>query len=273
METSNRSSPRFVLAIFLMIIAGCTTVPVTGRRQLVLIPESQMLTLSFDQYHQFLSKNEVVSGTAGAEMVQRVGGNIRQAVEIYMRQQGREGEIINYKWEYHLVKDDQANAFAMPGGKVVVYTGILDIARNDAGLATVLGHEISHVIAHHGDERMSQALVAQLGGAALSIALSSRPQQTQQLFMAAYGMGTQVGILLPYSRLQESEADHLGLIFMAMAGYDPRQAIDFWQRMEQQAQGGVPPQFLSTHPSHETRIADLQKEMPKALQYYQATKS
>jgi predicted Zn-dependent protease len=156
----------------------------------------------------------------------------------------------------------------MPGGKIVIYTGILPITQNENGLATVMGHEIAHVMAQHGNERMSQGLVAQLGGMALGAALSSKPQQTQQLFMAAYGVGAQVGILLPYSRLQESEADEIGLIFMAKAGYDPRTAVDFWQRMEQNANGSSPPEFLSTHPLHKTRIETIKKHLPAAMVYY-----
>ena len=202
-------------------------------------------------------------------MVVRVGQRIRGAVETYLRSQGQSNLLDGYAWEFNLVHDKSANAFAMPGGKVVVFDGILPAAMDDAGLATVLGHEIAHAIARHGNERMSQALIAQLGGVALGLALSSQPEQTQQMFMTAYGMGSQVGILLPYSRLQESEADHLGLIFMALAGYDPRQAIGFWQRMSsQEAAGAAPPEFLSTHPSHGTRISDLQAHMPEALAYY-----
>lgn len=265
--------PKFLFSILVIVfyLTGCSSVPVTGREQLTLIPQGQLTALSTDQYQQFLNQHEVVRGTPEAEMVQRVGQKIRQAVETYMRQHGREAEIQDYNWEFHLVKDDQANAFAMPGGKVVVYSGILDIAETPAGLATVMAHEIAHVIANHGNERMSQALLAQLGGVALSVALNDKPQQTQQLFMAAYGLGAQVGVLLPYSRLQESEADKLGLIFMAMAGYNPREAVDFWQRMEQQSKSGAPPQFLSTHPSHETRIESLKEEMPQAMKYYTGT--
>jgi predicted Zn-dependent protease len=265
---SKSNSALAALTIVLLTTLSCSSVPVTHRRQLILIPEDQIVTLSFDQYQQFLSQHEVITSTAASAMVQRVGNNIRQAVETYMRDHGRADLLKGYKWEFNLVKDDSANAFAMPGGKVVVNTGILPIAENDAGLATVLGHEIGHAVARHGNERMSQALIAQLGGTALNVALSSKPQQTRDLFMATYGMGAQVGVLLPYSRLQESEADHLGLIFMAMAGYDPHAAIAFWQRMENQAKGGAPPQFLSTHPSHQTRITDLKKELPEAMQYY-----
>ena len=156
----------------------------------------------------------------------------------------------------------------MPGGKVVVYTGILPIAKDDKGLAVVMGHEIAHAVANHGDERMSQGLITQMGGVALSTALASQAKQTTDLFMAAYGIGTQVGVLLPYGRLQESEADRLGLIFMAMAGYDPHEAPEFWKRMSAGKQGAAPPEFLSTHPADATRIRNIEQQMAEAMAYY-----
>ena len=258
--------------VFILLLS-CSTVPITGREQLTLIPESQIVSLSLDQYQQFLSQNQVVTGTAEAESVRQVGSNIRQAVETYMAAQGNSASLSGFAWEFKLVKDENANAFAMPGGKVVVFTGILDITKDNAGLATVMSHEIAHAIARHGNERMSQAMLTQLGGAALSVALKERTQQTQQLFMAAYGMGSQVGVLLPYGRLQETEADQLGLIFMAMAGYHPQAAIDFWTRMETaKERSGAPPEFLSTHPSHETRISSLREQLPAAIKYYNTPK-
>jgi predicted Zn-dependent protease len=253
-------------AICLMV--ACATVPLTGRNQLILIPDNQVMALSFDQYHQFLAKHEVIKGTAEAQMVQRVGHRIQKAVAAYLDRNGQADLLNGYQWEFNLVKDKQVNAFCMPGGKVVVFKGILPITENEFGLATVMGHEIGHAIARHGNERMSQGLVTQLGGAALGAALSSRPQETQQLFMAAYGLGTQVGVLLPYGRLQETEADHLGLIFMAMAGYDPHLAVNFWQRMDSQKDQAAPPEFLSTHPAHATRIADIKNYLPTAMAYY-----
>jgi len=250
------------------LLAACSTVPLTGRSQLILIPDNQVMSLSFDQYDQFLKAHEVVKGTPEAQMVQRVGQRIQKAVEAYLYQNGQEGLLSGYKWEFNLVKDKQVNAFCMPGGKVVVYTGILPVTENESGLATVMGHEIGHAIARHGNERMSQGLVAQMGGIALGAALSSRPAETQQLFMAAYGLGAQVGVLLPYGRLQESEADRLGLIFMAMAGYDPHTAVGFWQRMADQKDRAAPPEFLSTHPSHATRVAEIKNYLPTAMAYY-----
>jgi predicted Zn-dependent protease len=259
-----------IFILFLILAAGlsCSSVPVTGRQQLTLLPADQIHALSFDQYNQFLAKHEVISGTAEARMVERVGRRIQQAVETFLEQRGRAQLLEGYRWEFNLVKDENANAFAMPGGKVVIFSGILDITQTETGLATVMGHEIAHAIARHGNERMSQGLMAQLGGMALSVALSSRPEQTRQLFMAAYGLGAQVGVLLPYSRLQESEADELGLIFMAMAGYDPRSAVDFWQRMDAKQDQPSPPEFLSTHPSHGTRIENIRDHLPEATQYY-----
>jgi predicted Zn-dependent protease len=258
--------PFMVLTVGLL--TACSTVPLTGRNQLILIPDNQVMTLSFDQYNQFLSEHEVIKGTPETQMVQRVGQRIQKAVEAYLHKNGQEGLLSGYKWEFNLVKDKQVNAFCMPGGKVVVYSGILPVTENESGLATVMGHEIGHAIARHGNERMSQGLMVQMGGMALGAALSSRPQETQQLFMTAFGLGTQVGVLLPYGRLQESEADLLGLIFMAMAGYDPNTAVAFWQRMANQKDQAAPPEFLSTHPAHATRIADIRHHLPEAMTYY-----
>jgi predicted Zn-dependent protease len=201
-------------------------------------------------------------------MVKRVGGRISSAVEKYLAGQNHSDLLEGYTWEFNLVKDSSVNAWAMPGGKVAIYNGILPVTQNENGLATVMGHEVAHAVAQHGNERMSQALLTQLGGVALSVALSQNPSQTNDLFLAAYGIGTQVGILLPYSRLHESEADRLGLIFMAMAGYDPRDAVAFWQRMAAQSKGGAPPEFLSTHPAHETRIDQIMQYLPEAMKYY-----
>lgn len=251
-----------------LLFGACSTVPVTERRQLSLIPSDQILSLSFEQYNKFLSEHKMVTGNSESRMVKEVGKRISRAVEDYMRENGKEDLLQGYAWEFNLVEDKQVNAFCMPGGKVIIYTGILSVTQNETGLATVMGHEIAHAIARHGNERMSHGLAAQLGGMALSVALSSKPQQTQQLFMQAYGLGAQVGVLLPYSRLQESEADEIGLIFMAKAGYDPRKAVDFWQRMEEQSGSGAPPEFLSTHPSHESRIEDIKEHLPTAMEYY-----
>lgn len=250
---------------------SCSKVPITGRSQLNLLPESQMLALSNTQYNEFLSQNQVVStNNSQTEMVKRVGNNIRVAVERFLKEQGHEELIADYAWEFNLVQDNTVNAWCMPGGKVVVYTGIMPIAQTDDGLATVMGHEIAHAVARHGNERMSQGLVAELGGTALQVAIADKPAQTQQLFNTAYGLGAQYGVLLPFGRTQETEADRLGTIFMALAGYDPAASISFWQRMAQNAGGSAPPEFLSTHPSNETRINNLKnKFVPEAQKYTQ----
>jgi predicted Zn-dependent protease len=258
----------WVSGLCCVLFLSCQTVPITGREQLSLVSSEQMQTMSLDAYRDFLSKNEVVRGTPEAEQVNRVGGRIKTAVERYFAERNMSARLSGYQWEFNLIKDPTANAWAMPGGKVAVYTGILPITRGDNGLAVVMGHEIAHVVAEHGNERMSQALVTQMGGMALGVALSERSEGTKKLFGAAFGVGTQVGVLLPYSRLQESEADHLGLIFMAMAGYDPREAVGFWQRMDAQKDGGSVPEFLSTHPAGSTRVEDIRSLIPEAMKYY-----
>jgi predicted Zn-dependent protease len=252
----------------IVLITACQTVPITGRQQLNIIPSETVLSMSYTNYSEFISTHNVIKDTQDAQMVKRVGNKIRHAVETYFSQNNLSDRLKGYRWEFNLVEDKAINAWCMPGGKVVVYTGILPVTKDDAGLAVVMGHEIGHAVAQHGDERMSQGLLAQMGGVALSTALSEKPKETTDLFMAAYGLGTQVGILLPYSRVQESEADHLGLVFMAMAGYDPRNAIDFWKRMASSKQGVSPPEFLSTHPTDKNRIRNMEKLIPEAMQYY-----
>lgn len=259
---------RILTVFFLSIVMACSTVPITGRKQLNIIPAPQILSMSFQQYDQFLKEHKVITGTPEARMVERVGRKIQKAVEQYFALKGMSNRLSGYEWEFHLVEDKQVNAWCMPGGKVVVYTGILPITKNEVGLAVVLGHEIAHAVAEHGNERMSQGLMVQLGGMALSKALESKPELTRNLFLTAFGVGAQVGVLLPFSRLQESEADHLGLIFMAMAGYNPQEAIKFWERMASMSKGSKPPEFLSTHPSDETRIKNLKKLLPEAMKYY-----
>ncbi len=251
----------------LLLIWACQTVPVTGRQQLNIVPSDTLIGLSFNEYDDFLKKHEVITNTPDAQMVGRAGRKIQRAVERYFSDNRMSDQLKGYQWEFNLVKDDAVNAWCMPGGKVVVYTGILPVAEGEEGLAVVMGHEISHAIAKHGNERMSQGLIAQMGGMALSVALAEKSQETRDLFMTAFGVGSQVGILLPYSRLQESEADRLGLIFMAMAGYDPRTAVDFWKRMAG-GKKGAPPEFLSTHPADSKRIADIEKALPEAMGYY-----
>jgi predicted Zn-dependent protease len=257
----------FILFSLSIFIISCSTVPITGRKQLNLIPSVELLSMSYQQYDQFLKENKVSKNQQQTEMVKRVGGNIKLAVEKYFREKGLSNELKDYQWEFNLVESNEVNAWCMPGGKVVFYEGILPICRDENGIAVVMGHEVAHAIAEHGNERMSQGLLAQLGGVALSEALKEKPQLTQQLWMTAYGLGAQVGVLLPFSRTQESEADRLGLIFMSIAGYNPNGSVEFWQRMAQQG-GAQPPEFLSTHPAHETRINDIKKHIPEAMKYY-----
>ncbi|MCF8026319.1 MAG: M48 family metallopeptidase [Desulfobacteraceae bacterium] len=254
--------------LILLILAACTTVPITGRQQLSFIPGDTMLSMSYQQYDAFLEEHELSDNRADTEMVKEVGRNIAASVETYFKQNGMANRLNNYDWEFHLVKDDAVNAWCMPGGKVVVYTGILPVAKGKAGLAVVMGHEIAHAVADHGNERMSQGMLVQFGAVALSEAMRTKPAVTQQLWMAAYGAGAQVGMLLPYSRLHEKEADRLGLVFMAMAGYDPREAADFWQRMAAEKDGKSPPEFLSTHPADDNRIANIRSMLPEAMRYY-----
>jgi predicted Zn-dependent protease len=246
----------------------CSTVPITGRSQLHLISSSDLNALSYQQYNEFLSQNKLSTDTQSTNMVKTVGFNIQKAVENYFAQHNLSKELNGYAWEFNLIESPEVNAWCMPGGRVVVYSGILPVTENETGLAVVMGHEIAHAIAQHGGERMSHGLMQDLGGMALSVAIQNEPQTTQNIFMTAYGLGSTIGVMLPYSRTQESEADRLGLIFMAMAGYNPNAALDFWTRMSQIKSGGSPPEFLSTHPSDQTRIANLKKYLPEAMQYY-----
>jgi len=252
-----------------VLLAACATVPITGRRQLSLIPDSQMNSMSFTQYDQVIAEAKLSKDAAATAQIKRVGGKIQAAVETYFQQQGQSQQLAGYAWEFNLIDSDQVNAWCMPGGKVAFYTGILPVCKNDAGVAVVMGHEVAHAIAKHGSERMSQQMALQLGGMALSEAVSSKPEQTRDLWMGVFGLGAQVGVMLPFSRSHESEADRLGMIFMAMAGYDPREAPKFWERMAANG-GGSPPEFLSTHPSDATRIRQLNEYLTEALPYYQA---
>jgi predicted Zn-dependent protease len=255
-----------------ILFLSCTTNAVTGRKQLALLPEAQLQEMAVNEYRTFLSQSKVVSSTANkdGEMVTRVGKRIAKAITDYYTQKGK-GSILNgFNWEFNLVNNNQVNAWCMPGGKVVVYTGLLPVAQNEAALAVVLGHEITHAVAEHGNERMSQGMLTQGLGIAGDI-LTSRNPQVNNIFNATYGVGSQVGFLLPNSRKQEYEADRFGLLFCAMAGYNPREAIPFWERMSK-AGGEKPPEFLATHPADENRIIKLQENMDEALKYYKPIK-
>jgi len=254
--------------ILCLALAACATVPLTGRKSLSLIPSAELLSLSDDQYVTVLKESKLSTDQRQVQMVTRVGNRIARAAEEFLKESGAQDKIENYKWEFNVIEDDKtANAWCMPGGKVAVYTGILPYTKNDAGLGVVLGHEVAHAIAEHGNERMSQALVAQLGGVALAVALNEQPDETQQLFMAAYGVTANVAALLPYSRLHENEADRIGLTLMAKAGYDPHEAVRFWEAMSKQG-GSRPPTLLSTHPAPESRIEKIKSYIPEAMRYY-----
>jgi predicted Zn-dependent protease len=263
------SSTRIVLlTVFALILSACTTVPVTNRQSFQMVPESELNAMSTQEYRQVIGKANLSKDTTNVQAVRRVGLRIARAAEDFLREQGLGDKAASFDWEFNLIEDDeQANAWVMPGGKAAVYSGLLKFTRNDTGLAVVLGHEVAHAIAGHGNERMSQGLMAQMGAAALAAALSQQPAATQELFNQAYGVGANVGFLLPYSRLHETEADRIGLILMARAGYDPRAAIPLWERMN--AEGGPrPPELLSTHPAPASRIQAIRSELPNALLYY-----
>ncbi len=247
------------------VLAACTKVPITGRRQLNLLPESQMMTMSLAAYQDFLKETPPLgSNDPNVQMVQRIGKRLSVAATKYLTENGAAERVEGFNWEFNVVDEPTVNAWCMPGGKVVVYTGILPVTKDEAGLALVMGHEIAHAIARHGNERMSQGLAVQ--GIGLATMLSTKPGLAQDIFMQSYGVGTQLG-MLAYGRNHETEADKMGLVFMAMGGYDPRGAPEFWKRMA--AQGGAkPPEFLSTHPGDERRVRDLEAYMPEAMKYY-----
>lgn len=257
----------FLLIAAISALTGCSKVPITNRRQMKLLPKTTLNSMAVTEYRTFLISHPPVMSGPDRDMVVRVGTRIQKAVESFLKQTKREKLLTGYKWEFNLVNEATVNAWCMPGGKVVVYSGLLPVTTNEDGLAVVMGHEIAHAIANHGNERMSQGLLVQTGGMALSVALSQKPEATRNIFLGAYGVGAQVGALLPYSRLHESEADEMGLIFAAMAGYDPEEAPRFWERMEKASGGGAPPELLSTHPSNATRIAKLKEVVPRAKAY------
>ena len=249
------------------MITGCATVPITGRSQLNLISDVEMNSMSFSQYDQVLASSTLSKNVVEVNRIKKIGRRIQKAVEDYFQLKGLSQQLSGYVWDFNLIESEEMNAWCMPGGKVAFYTGILPLCRDDAGVAVVMGHEIAHAIAKHGSERMSHGLLLQMGGMAISEAVKNKPEETQALYMTAFAVGSQFGAMLPYSRKHESEADHLGLIFMAMAGYDPRSAPAFWQRMAA-AGGDKPPEFMSTHPSDATRVRQLNEQMAEALQYY-----
>lgn len=251
------------LVALVLFVIGCATNPFTGEKTLALVPNSQILPMAFQQYSQFLSEHKVVKNTSDAQMVNNVGHKIAAAAEKYLTAHGYAGYLNDYRWEYNLVESKEMNAWCMPGGKIVIYTGILPITRDEAGLAAVMGHEVAHALANHGQQRMSAAQLQQLGAVAGNIALANNPEN-QQIFNTAYGLGSTVGVMLPFSRSHESEADKIGLTLMAIAGYDPIVAAELWERMAAKEKGASPPEFLSTHPSSSTRIQNIRSWAPGA---------
>lgn len=262
------------LCLLFVFLAGCTTVPITGRSQFNTVPDSLINSMAIQEYDTFLKspENKLSTDAEKTAVVKRAGKRIADAVERYMTEHGLADQIADYQWEFNLIESDQKNAWAMPGGKVVIYTGILELTQDEAGLAVVMGHEIAHAVARHGAERMTQGLMITLGGVALDKALEDEPSATRNIFLTSYGLGATVGVMLPYSRMHETEADRLGLIFMAMAGYAPEEAVGFWQRMAASKDGSGPPAFLSTHPADETRIRDIKSSLYEARRYYRPYK-
>jgi len=244
-----------------LVLWGCSSVPYTGRKQMLLVSESEEIKLGREAYEKTLKESKLSTDAEKTAMVRRTGQKLAKV----------SNAPADFQWEFNLIEDEkQINAFCLPGGKVAVYTALLPVAKDEAGLAVVMGHEIAHALARHGSERMSQGMAAGIGSKILSLALSSKTPQTQDAFSKAYGMGMNVGVMLPFSRSHESEADHIGLLLMAKAGYDPHAALDFWKRMETATKAPDSPlaKYLSTHPGHETRIKDIEGWMPEAMGYY-----
>lgn len=255
-----------LLFVSFLLIEACSTVPIIGRKQLNLVPESQIVALSLTSYKEFLDSSKVYTTGNQLQMVRNTGIKISKAVEKFLTDNDMADRIKQFHWEFNLVKDPTPNAWCMPGGKVVFYDGILPICETEQGVAVVMGHEIAHAVARHGNERMSQGLVAQFGSMALDVALQQEPEKTRSIFLNAYGIGAQVGIMLPFSRKHEYESDKLGLIFLTMAGYDPKEAIAFWERMAKLS-GPAVPEFLSTHPISTKRVEALKKTLPEMEKY------
>ncbi|MBN2061169.1 MAG: M48 family metallopeptidase [Deltaproteobacteria bacterium] len=264
---------RLVAAMFIFIsLVSCAQVPLTGRKGLHLLPRAQLYSMGLQQYSEVIKEAKISRNRQKVRLVKSVGERIAKAAEKFMKESGMEDRLEDYQWEFNLIEDDKTNnAWCMPGGKVAVYTGILPVTKDETGLAVVIGHEVAHAIADHGNERMSQSLIVSMGGIALSVALSEQPEKTRELFLSAFGAAAGIGFLLPYSRVHESEADRIGLMLMARAGYDPREAIPFWERMNEKA-GPNPPQFLSTHPVPKTRISEIRSFIPEAMPYYEKYK-
>lgn len=258
MKIKNSIVALFVVTLFL----ACTTNPFTGKQTMALVPNSQLFPTAFAQYDQFLGENKVITGTSQSEMISRVGQRIAVASERWLNANGQQGYLKEYKWEYKLVDDEAVNAWCMPGGKIVFYTGILPVAENETAIAAIMGHEVAHALANHGQQRMSAGMLQQIGAVAGNIAI--KDENDRAMFNQYYGVGTTVGGMLPFSRSHETEADKIGLILMGMAGYNPDEAAELWKRMAANSGGQAPPELLSTHPSNQTRIDNLTALAPFA---------
>jgi len=255
---------KIVALATIVVFLSCATNPFTGNKTLALVPNSQIFPTSFAQYNQFLSENKVIKSTASAEMITRVGQRIASAAERWLDANGYKGYLKDYKWEYNLVDDKTVNAWCMPGGKIVFYTGILPIAENETAIAAIMGHEVAHALANHGQQRMSSGVLQQIGAVGVGVATSGKSTEAQQAWMQAYGVGSTVGVMLPFSRSHETQADEIGLTLMAVAGYNPDEAAQLWERMKANSGGQAPPEILSTHPSNDSRIANLKQLAPGA---------
>lgn len=253
----------FGVSIVLVVVA-CKTNPFTGKKIMNAYSNDQLFPMAFQQYDQFLTENKVIKNTKEADMIVRVGERIAIAAERWLNANGYEGYLKDYKWEYNLVDDETVNAWCMPGGKIVFYTGILPVAENETAIAAIMGHEVAHALADHGGQRMTAGTLQQVGGVAVAVATSGQTQEKQALWMQAYGMGSQVGGMLPFSRSHETEADKIGLVLMAIAGYNPDEASKLWERMKAKSGGQAPPEILSTHPSNDSRISNLKELAPTA---------
>lgn len=254
----------FITAFVTLIVYSCATNPVTGKKDLNFVSNSELFPSSFQQYDTFLKENKVITGTADAKLVSNVGTRIKAAAEKYLTYLGQTQYLKDYRWEYKLVENKEVNAWCLPGGKIVVYSGILPITQNESGLATVMGHEVSHALANHGAQRMSASQLQQLGSVGVAVATGSQSAEKQAMWQQYYGLGSEVGVMLPFSRSHESEADKIGLTLMAIAGYNPDDSIAFWTRMSAKSGGSGTPEFLSTHPSDATRISNLKSLIPQA---------
>jgi len=253
-----------VIICTITLYLSCATNPFTGNKTLALVPNSEIFPTSFAQYNQFLSENKVVKSNANAEMITRVGQRIAAASERWLDANGYKGYLKDYRWEYNLVDDKSVNAWCMPGGKIVFYTGILPVAENETAIAAIMGHEVAHALANHGQQRMSSGVLQQIGAVGVGVATSEKSTETQQAWMQAYGIGTTVGVMLPFSRNHEAQADEIGIKLMAIAGYNPDEAAELWKRMKAKSDGQAPPEFLSTHPSSDSRISNLTHLAPSA---------